>query len=118
MAWHRRPVDKHTKYGNTPIRCREGMMHQSKAEARRCDELHILQAGGEISDLVAHPQPSYSLVVNGTKIATYRGDFEYSDRDGNTVTEDVKGMRTEVYALKARLFAALYGREIQEVRAR
>lgn len=111
-------LDRDTKYGNTPNRCREGVMHQSKAEARRCDELHILQAGGEISGLVAHPQPSYPLVVAGTKVTVYRGDFEYTDRDGTLVTEDVKGMRTDVYQLKAKLFAALMGREIREVRAR
>ena len=111
--------DRHTKYGNTPTRCRyENQLHHSKAEARRCDELHALETGGEISDLKAHPQPVYRLEVNGVLVATYKGDFEYRDRDGNVVTEDVKGMRTEIYALKAKLFRAIYGREILETRAR
>jgi hypothetical protein len=114
VTWRR--LDRDTKYGNTPNRCHEGIMHQSKAEARRCDELHILQKAGELSELKAHPQPSYPMVVNGVKVCTYRGDFEYVDRDGNVRTEDVKGYRTEVYALKAKLFEALYGRQIEEVR--
>lgn len=109
-------LDRHTKYGNSPSRCREGVMHQSKLEARRCDELHLLQLGGEISDLKAHPQPVYALIVAGRKITSYRGDFEYTDRDGNTVTEDTKGVRTDAYAIKAELFSALYGRAIVEVR--
>ena len=116
MTW--RNLDRHTKFGNTPMRCRLNQFHQSKAEARHCDELHILQAAGEISDLKAHPQPVYPLEVNGRKVTSYRGDFEYLDRDGTLVTEDVKGVRTEVYQLKAKLFAALLGREIREVRAR
>ncbi len=113
-AW--RNLDRHTKYGNTPTRCRGGNFHASKLEARRCDELHLLQLGNEISDLVAHPQPVYRLEVNGRLITTYRGDFEYRDRDGNQVTEDTKGVRTDVFRLKAALFAALYGRAIVEVR--
>jgi hypothetical protein len=91
-------------------------MHQSKLEARRCDELSILATAGEISDLKAHPQPTYRLDVNGRHITNYRGDFEYLDRDGNLVTEDTKGVRTDAYKIKAELFAALYGREIVEVR--
>lgn len=107
---------RHAKYGNTPTQCRQGNRHQSKLEARRCDELHLLQLAHEIRDLVAHPQPVYRLEVNDRLIATYRGDFEYRDRDGNLVTEDAKGVRTYVFRLKAELFRAIYGREIVEVR--
>jgi hypothetical protein len=102
--------------GNTPIRCRQNVMHQSKLEARRCDELHILAAAGDITELKAHPQPIYRLDVNGRHVATYRGDFEYLDRDGQLVTEDTKGFRTDTYKIKAELFAALFGREILETR--
>ena len=107
--------DRHRTYGNTPTECRQGKLHQSKLEARRCDELHVLELAGEISGLKAHPQPVYRLEVNGRLIASYIGDFEYLDR-GNRITEDTKGVRTYVFRLKAELFAALYGREIVEVR--
>lgn len=66
-------------------------------------------------------QPPYELVVNGTKIGTYRGDFRYWDNERNcSVTEDVKGGRatmTPVYRLKKALVKALYGIEITEVHA-
>ena len=109
-------LDPDTKMGNTPTRCRVNVMHQSKLEAYRCDELAIQEAAGDITNLKAHPQPVYHLEVNGVRVATYRGDFEYVDRDGVLVTEDTKGFRTEVYQLKAALFAAIFGREILETR--
>lgn len=107
---------RHTKYGNVATCCRQGNPHASKLEARRCDELHLLQLAHEIRDLVAHPQPVYRLEVNGRLIARYIGDFEYLDRNGNRITEDTKGVRTDVFRLKAELFRAIYGREIVEVR--
>lgn len=108
--------DRLSKYGSTPTRCRQGTMHQSKLESRRCDELHILQGGNEISDLKAHPQPRYRLEVNGTHICDVQPDFEYLDRDGKLVTEDAKGVFTEVARIKYKLFEALFGRPIQLVR--
>ena len=114
MSW--RNLDPHTKYGNTPQRCYKNTLHHSKLEARRCDELNLLQRAGEISGLIDHPQPSYDLDVNGKRVCRYVADFEYLDRDGNVVTEDTKGFRTEVYKLKAALFEAIYGRQILETR--
>lgn len=111
-----RNLDRDTRFGNTPTRCRQNVMHQSKLEAYRCDELHLQQQAGDVSDLKAHPQPVYHLDVNGVRVATYRGDFEYLDRDGVLVTEDVKGFRTERYQIIAELFAALFGRRILETR--
>ena len=111
-----RNLDQHTKFGNTPQRCYQNFLHHSKLEARRCDELGLLERAGEISGLIAHPQPGYDFTVNGKDICRYVADFEYVDRDGNVVTEDTKGFRTEVYKLKAKLFEALYGRPILETR--
>lgn len=86
----------------------------SKAEATRYLELRRLEDAGEIRDLTC--QPRFPLVVNGMKVATYVGDFEYYDiRSGQICLEDKKGMRTQTYLLKRRLFEALYGRRIIEV---
>jgi hypothetical protein len=52
-------------------------------------------------------QPKFPLVVNGVKVCTYIGDFCYQDQDRRVVIEDVKGARTAVYSLKAKLFHAL-----------
>ncbi len=93
-------------------------MHQSTLESRRCTELHLLQKGGLIRDLEAHPQPRYSLDVNGVHVCLYLADFRYHDNQtGEVVVEDTKGRQTEVYRLKARLMLACHGVEIQEVRA-
>lgn len=110
--------DRDTKYGNTPERCRDGRLHHSKLEARRCNELHLMAQANPplITELRAHPQPAYDLTVNGRKVTRYIADFEYRDENGETVTEDTKGFKTDAYRIKAALFAALYGREVQEVR--
>ena len=105
-----------SKYGNIPTRCAQGVMHQSKLETKRCNELHVMQAGGLIQGLKAHPQEVYRLDVNGVHIAKYLADFVYYDENGKEVIEDTKGRATEVYRLKARLVKALFGLEIREIR--
>lgn len=105
-----------SKFGNVPLRCNQGVMHQSKLESKRCNELHVLQIGGLVFGLEAHPQPRYRLEVNGVHVCDYMADFKYSDRAGALVVEDVKGHATEVYKLKRRLMLACHGIEIQEVR--
>jgi len=106
---------RHSKYNSRPTRCRQSAMHHSAMEARRCDELHVLQAGGLISELEAHPQPSFELEVNGVHVCRYVPDFRYQEGD-RLVVEDVKGHQTAEYKLKARLMLACHGIEIQEVR--
>lgn len=85
----------------------------SKREARRYGELCLLVRAGEISDLEL--QVKYPLIVNGTKIGVYIADFRYRSKDGLQHTEDSKGVRTAVYALKKRIVKALYGIDIEEV---
>jgi hypothetical protein len=105
------------RHGNKPLRCNFGPMHQSRIEARRCNELHILQAGGLIRELEAHPQHRYRLDVNGVHICDYLVDFRYFEVDGDQeVLEDTKGFQTEVSKLKIRLVEALYGLKVQLVR--
>ncbi len=106
-----------SKYGNIPTRCREGVMHQSKLEKKRCDELHLMQTGGLIRDLEAHPQPVYRLEIGDVLICKYLADFRYVDVEtGAEVVEDTKGRQTREYVLKKKLMKALHGIEIQEVR--
>lgn len=94
-------------------------MHQSQLEAARCDELHLMLCAKPpiIAELVAHPQPSLKLEVNGYCITTYRPDFVYRDLEtGALVYEDTKGVRTREYELKRRLVKAIHGVDIVEVR--
>lgn len=102
-----------SKYGNQKTEV-DNVVFASKREANRYQELCLLLAGGQIADLVL--QPRWPLVVNGVKVATYVGDFAYTDRvTGRLTVEDAKGVRTPVYRLKAKLMLACHGLEITEV---
>lgn len=108
MPWHARKAQ--------PTRCAQNILHQSKLEATRCDELHLLQRGGMIHDLQAHPQPRYRLDVNGVHVCVYHPDFEYLDRDGEKRVEDTKGILTKDHEMKLRLMKALHGIDVELVR--
>lgn len=98
----------------------DGRTFASKAEARRYSELVLMQKAGVIRDLTL--QPRYRLHTHGHKeewatVGEYVADFDYIlVATGEQVTEDVKGVRTEVYRWKARHFALEYGRPILEIR--
>jgi hypothetical protein len=103
---------RRSKYGavRTTI---DGITFASKAEARRYRELRLLEQAGEIVLLTV--QPKFPLVVDGVKVCDYVADFRYSTPNAEVVVEDVKGVRTPVYRLKAKLMKALYGITIREV---
>lgn len=96
----------------------DGITFDSRKEADRYCELKLLQRAGEITDLELQVPftliPAFSL--NGKKHTAikYVADFVYR-RGGKRVVEDVKGMRTDVYKLKKKLFAFSQNDEIQEV---
>jgi hypothetical protein len=77
--------------------------HASKREARRANELAMLERAGHIKDLkeqvvfIVAP----SVVIDGRKRPPmkYIADFVYT-QDGKQVVEDVKGFRTDVYRIK------------------
>lgn len=100
------------KFGNIPTRIDNHLFH-SKKEAHRYLELKAMQAGGLIEDLEL--QPAFDLVAEGVKVCRYIADFRYRDLStGQLVVEDVKGMRTKEYQIKARLMLALHGIEVLE----
>jgi hypothetical protein len=103
-----------TKYGNRRV-TEDGIPFDSLAELRRYRELRMLEAAGVIAGLEVHPR--YPLVVNGVKVGSYEADFRYVTPEGETVIEDVKGVRTSTYKLKKRLVEALYGIQVVEVEA-
>ena len=100
------------KYRAVKAQCHAGHTHDSKREAIRCNELHILQAAGEITDLTIHPQ--YWFVINGRQLkhpngrrVGYKSDFEYIE-NGMLVTEDVKGVIVRDWPLRRAVFIALF----------
>ncbi|MGM9680364.1 MAG: DUF1064 domain-containing protein [Eubacteriales bacterium] len=80
----------------------------SLAEYRRWKELNLLLRAGLISDL--RRQVRYELIPKQGKERTvyYIADFVYAE-NGETVVEDVKGVRTKEYIIKRKLMLYRYG---------
>jgi hypothetical protein len=92
----------------------DGITFASKKEAKRYQDLKLLLKAGEISELTL--QPKFDLTVNGHKIGSYIADFQYREKtNGRYIVEDVKGMVTPVYRLKAKLVKALHGVTVTEI---
>jgi len=88
-----------------------GIWCASDAEATRLEQLLIMQANGTIENLRC--QVRFPLVINNIKVGTYVADFTYILNDPDTrlyreVVEEVKGMETPEWKLKARVFEAIY----------
>ena len=98
---------RRAKYRNKPT---NGFA--SKEEARRYNDLVLLERAGQISDL--RIKTRYQIVVNGVKVCEYEDDFSYMEK-GARVVEDAKGFRTRVYRLKAKLMRAVHSIEIREI---
>jgi len=100
-----------SKYNARPTLVGSLRFH-SKKEARRYQELKLLEHAGEISGLEL--QVKYHMYINGQLISTYVADFVYQNKKGQPVIEDCKGFRTPEYRLKKKLMAAIYGITILE----
>lgn len=89
-----------------------GITFDSRAEATRYTELRLLERAGEISSLVLQPEfeliPGYTKNGHKIRAVKYRADFMYTDRNGQTVIEDVKGVRTKEFLLKKKIFEWRY----------
>lgn len=97
----------------------DGITFDSRKEADRYLVLKGMEEDGLIENL--RRQVRYELVpafdVDGKhyRPVYYVADFVYMDKEtGKEVVEDVKGMRTDVYRLKSKLFARRYGVSIKE----
>lgn len=113
-------MPRRSKYGNKKTEV-DGITFDSKAEARRYVDLKLLEKAGQIGDL--RLQPVYQLRgPRGGVVCKYIADFEYKELDKTgyakrLVVEDVKGTRTRLFSLKAKLFADNFGFKITEVPA-
>lgn len=111
----------------------DGIKFASLREARRYQELLLLQRAGAIRDL--QMQVKYVLIPaqhetyakwgkNGKRLkdgkrliereCSYIADFVYT-LDGKLVVEDTKGFRTKEYAIKRKLMLYVHGIRIKEV---
>ena len=98
----------------------DGQKFDSKKEARRYQELLLLEKAGEIKNLCR--QVKFVLIPsqrdeNGKVIereCSYKADFTYEEGI-KTVVEDVKGYRTKEYIIKRKLLLYQYGIRIREI---
>jgi hypothetical protein len=110
---------RNSKYGSKKIII-DGITFDSKKEAKRYEELKLLEKARKIDSFEL--QKSFLLQEGfvekkpnsiGSKFIrpiTYICDFFYYDKDkGWFVVEDVKGIKTEAYKLKKKLFLNKYG---------
>jgi hypothetical protein len=124
-----------SKYYNIKTRALDGTVFDSHKEARRWDELLLLQRAGKITDL--QRQVRYELIPaqyetyerygkKGQKLkdgvrllekkVCYVADFVYTDAEtGENIVEDAKGIRTKDYILKRKLMLAVHSIRIKEV---
>lgn len=108
---------KTPKYRNQ--KCESGgVKFDSKREMMRWHELVQMQARGEISELELQVpfilDQGFKAFGVTFRVWKYIADFVYQ-KDGQTVIEDVKGIRTREYLTKKR-FMARRGLEITEVK--
>jgi hypothetical protein len=113
----KKPASRKGKYNAAGLRI-DGIFFHSKAEGERYEQLKELVADGTIDHLEL--QPAFNCVVNNQKVCQYRADFRYDvvDERGSTIrtiTEDVKGMRTDIYKIKKKLVEACYNFKILEI---
>lgn len=109
-----------------------GIVFDSKKEAKRFGELSLLEKAGTITEL--QRQVKYVLlpaqrepdtvgkrggIIKGKTIekeCAYIADFVYHDAEtGALIVEDTKGFKTKDYIIKRKLMLYIHGIRIQEV---
>ena len=102
---------KKSKYGNIETII-DGINFSSKLEGSHYKELRIRERIGEITKLAL--QPIYTLQEGFTdrekrkhRPITYIADFCYEEK-GGTVVVECKGVKTDVYKIKKKMFLFRY----------
>lgn len=97
------PIKKKPKYNNKQIRV-DGILFDSKLEADFYSDLKLQMKAGVIKGFCR--QPEFVLVegFGARKPITYRADFIIFHLDGTYQIIDTKGMQTETFKLKHKLF--------------
>jgi hypothetical protein len=102
---------RYNKYSNKKCEM-DGYKFDSKKEMNRYAELKLMERGKIITQL--RLQPRFTIHVGFThpehgkqRKIEYVADFEYIE-NGRRVVEDVKGIPTDVYKMKKKMFLFLY----------
>lgn len=107
-----RKMARRSKY-NAKKKVVDGHLFHSTKEAERYCELKLFLKAGLIRNLVLQPRfllQDEFFDKNGVKHKKieYVADFMYIDKCGKTIVEDVKGVLTDVYKLKKKMFLKKY----------
>ena len=98
------------KYRNKKVQV-DMYVFDSIAESRRYKELKLLERAGEIQSLELQPhfllQEAFKKNGRTFRKIEYIADFKYIE-NGKTIVEDVKGIQTDVFKLKHKLFEKKY----------
>ena len=98
------------KYRNKKVIV-DGEEFDSKKEGNRYKELKLLLKAGKISNLELQPrfllQDGFKKNGRTFRKIEYIADFKYIE-NGKTIVEDVKGMQTDVFKLKHKIFEKTY----------
>jgi hypothetical protein len=133
-------VYSNNKYHNIPTKTADGILHDSRKEARRWCELKLLEKAGKITDLQRQVPfelipAQYENVLTGDvylrgerkgqpktkpfcveKAVCYVADFVYHNVASNKiVVEDTKGKKTKDYVIKRKLMLYIHGIKIHEI---
>jgi hypothetical protein len=113
-----------SKYQNKKIEI-DGILFDSKKEAKVYSELVLMKQAGEIADfsrqVVFELVPAqYEAVTEKKskcveKAVTYKADFVVEHQDGERSVIDAKGMRTPIYIIKRKLMRYIHKISIKEV---
>jgi len=97
---------RRSKFNNRSCRCGQGHIHHSRFEAGYCDQLELLRRAGEIKSY--RTQVRYDLTVFGKRITTHVVDFEVIGNDDRLEVHEAKGMETDIWRIKKKLFEAIF----------
>ncbi|HOV13816.1 MAG TPA: DUF1064 domain-containing protein [Spirochaetota bacterium] len=93
-----------------------GKTFASKKEMNRYKHLLFLMGQKEIFGLETQPkfllQEGFFYEGKKERAIYYIADFRYLDKNGSTIIEDVKGLKTPEYLLKRKLFLNKYGNSL------
>ena len=99
-----------SKYNNKKTQI-DMYVFDSVKEAKRYKELKLLERAGKIRNLELQPhfllQDSFKKNGRTYRKIEYVADFKYIE-NGRTIVEDVKGLQTDVFKIKHKLFEKIY----------
>lgn len=115
MWYGKFPSLSRSKFGAVKTKV-DGITFSSKKEAKRYAELKLLERCRKITKLELQPRfelaPAFRYNGKAERKIEYVADFSYV-MDGKAYVEDVKGMKTDVYSLKRKLFLAKFGHGVE-----